>query len=200
MSRPIVRCLACTLIIVRSPAGDPVLLARAPGRPATPAAAVAVGVDWLLRVGTRGRRTSPESAVAKRSRTATFLVRPCSPSMNADSRRPATLSRWFRVAAAAVVCLSMSSLVACETSARFETTGGGHPISATVSGPLTIDSRDTHATIASPSGIVTIERTRARIDDGPWETIPEDVPLRVTMSKHTVSIRAGSVTIVRTIR
>lgn len=105
-----------------------------------------------------------------------------------------------RLATFVVVCLSMGSLVACATSRRVETTGGGHPIVATVTGPLTIDSRATHATITADSGTVTVERTRARISDDPWETIPEHVPVRVTMSKHTVSIRAGSVTISRTMR
>lgn len=143
--------------------------------------------------------TSGANGCAFGSTTETFRTRLCSPAMNAP-RLPATLSRRFRVAAATVVCISMSLLAACATSARFETTGGGHPISATVSGPLTIDSRDTHATITSPSGNVTIERTRARIADGPWETIPERVPVRVRMSKHTVSIHAGPVTISRTMR
>jgi hypothetical protein len=94
----------------------------------------------------------------------------------------------------------LSVLAACVTSARFETTGGGHPISATVNGHVTIDSLDTHATIATQTGSVTIERTRARIADGPWETIPEHVAVKVTMSKHAVSIRAGAVTIARTMR
>lgn len=120
--------------------------------------------------------------------------------MNAAPHTPAPLSRRLRVAAAAVLFISLGSLAACATSARFETTGGGHPIVATVTGPLTVDSRATHATIATPSGVVTIERTRARIGDGPWEPIPEHVPVRVRMSKHTVSIRAGSVTIARTMR
>ena len=120
--------------------------------------------------------------------------------MNAAPRTPATLSRRIRAAAAAALLFSLGSLAACASAARFETTGGGHPIVATVTGPLTVDSRATHATIATPSGTVTIERTRARIADGPWETIPEHVPVRVTMSKHTVSIRAGSVTISRTMR
>ena len=120
--------------------------------------------------------------------------------MNAAPRSPATLSHRIRVAAAAVVFISMGFLAACATSARFETTGGGHPIFATVNGPHTIESRATHTTITTRSGIVTVERTRARIADGSWETIPEHVPVRVMMSKHAVSIRAGSVAISRTIR
>ena len=120
--------------------------------------------------------------------------------MNASPRSLATHSDRIRLAAAAVVVASVVSLAACASAARFETRGGGHPILATVNGPHTIESRETHATIASQSGAVTVDRTRARIADGPWETIPENVPVRVTMSSHTVSIRAGSVTISRTTR
>jgi hypothetical protein len=120
--------------------------------------------------------------------------------LNAAPRSPVTLSHRIRLAAAAVVVVSTVSLAACATSARFETTGGGHSIFATVNGPLTIESRETHATIATQSWVVTVERTRARIANGSWETIPEHVPVRVTMSKHAVSIRAGSVTISRTMR
>jgi hypothetical protein len=114
---------------------------------------------------------------------------------------PAGIGQRIRVAAAAVVFISsVVALASCGASARLETTGGGHPIFATVTGPHTIESRATHATITTQSGIVTVERTRARIADGSWENIPEHVPVRVTMSKHAVSIRAGSVTISRTTR
>lgn len=103
---------------------------------------------------------------------------------------------WLGAAAiASVVCLA-----ACASSARFETTGGGHPVVAFVTGPHRIDSRDTHATISTPSAVVTVERTRTRVDDGPWTTIPERVPVRIDISTHTVSIRAGSVTVSRTMR
>jgi hypothetical protein len=96
--------------------------------------------------------------------------------------------------------VSMVSLAACSTAARFETRGGGHPIRVTVEGSHTIDSRESHATIATRAAVVTIERARARIADGPWEVIPEHVPVRVTMSEHAVSIHAGAVTISRTTR
>jgi hypothetical protein len=106
----------------------------------------------------------------------------------------------IRLAQAAIVAAAVVSLAACATSARFETIGGGHPIVASVTGPHTIESRETHATIATQSGVVTVERTRTRIDDGPWTTIPEHVPVLVEISTHTVSIHAGPVTVARTMR
>jgi hypothetical protein len=45
-----------------------------------------------------------------------------------------------------------------------------------------------------------VERTRARIADNPWQAIPQDVPVHISISKHVVSVRAGSVTMSRTIR
>ena len=103
-------------------------------------------------------------------------------------------------AAAAIVAASAVSVAACATATHLETSGGGHQILAAVDGSHTIESHETHATIASHSGAVTVERTRARIADGPWTTIPEHAPVRIRLSKHVVSIRAGSVTISRTIR
>jgi hypothetical protein len=49
--------------------------------------------------------------------------------------------------------------------------------------------------IATQSGVVTVEQTRARTADGPWETIPENVPVQMTMANHAMSIRGGAVTI-----
>jgi hypothetical protein len=96
------------------------------------------------------------------------------------------------------VAASVVSLAACATTARFETSGAGHPIFATVQGAHTIESRDTHATIAAEGGVVRVERDRARIADGPWEAIPAHVPVRITIAKRSVSVRAGAVTISRT--
>lgn len=111
---------------------------------------------------------------------------------------PSLLRFPMRLAAAALA--STVCLGACATATRFETAGGGHPIVAFVSGSHTVDSRDTQATISTPSGIVTVERTRTRIDAGAWTTIPDQVPVRIDMSTDTISIRAGSVTVSRTIR
>jgi predicted PhzF superfamily epimerase YddE/YHI9 len=95
---------------------------------------------------------------------------------------------------------SVVSLTACATNARFETSGAGHPIFATVHGAHTIESRDTHVTIATEAGVVRVERDRARIADGPWEAIPTHVPVRITIAKRSMSLRAGSVTMSRTMR
>jgi hypothetical protein len=160
------------------------------------------GRDTMSLIGTRGRPTGPENGFVERSTAETFLTQPGSPAMSAAPQSLATFfHRIIPVAAVAVMLLiSTGAFTGCAASARFETTGGGHPISATVTGPLTIDSRETHATITTPSGTVTIERTRARIGDEPWQTIPEHVPVRVSMSTHTVSLHAGPVTISRTMR
>jgi hypothetical protein len=88
----------------------------------------------------------------------------------------------------------------CTNRAHFETSGGGHKIFASVEGGHSIESRATHAAITSQFGEVMIERDRARIDQGRWEKIPENVPVKTSISKHTVSIRAGAVTISRTMR
>jgi hypothetical protein len=95
---------------------------------------------------------------------------------------------------------SILFLTGCIHRERFETSGGGHKISAVVEGGLTAESHATHAAISSPFGAVTIEPGRARIDQGPWQKIPENAFVQMRISKHTVSIRAGSVSMTRTVR
>jgi hypothetical protein len=99
----------------------------------------------------------------------------------------------------ALLLTSLLALAGCATAERFETSGGGHRIAGDVEGNVVIESHDTHAAISSQFGSVTIERDRARIDQAGWTAIPVDVPVTTNISKHKVSIRAGKVTISRTV-
>lgn len=91
-------------------------------------------------------------------------------------------------------------LAGCASRERFETSGGGHQIVGDVEGPqVVIESRETHAAVSSPFGNVTIERDRAQIDQAGWVKIPENIPVKMSISKHKVSIRAGAVSMTRTI-
>ena len=94
---------------------------------------------------------------------------------------------------------SIVTLAGCMNGERFETSGGGHLIAGDVEGNVVIESHETHAAISSQFGSVVIERDRARIDQAGWTKIPADVPVTTSISKHKVSIRAGKVTISRTI-
>ena len=167
------------------------------GRVASVPSVVRVTCVWgSLDVGRTDRMTERGGGGSETEKThaETLPLQPCSWDMNTPF-----FSR-IRLAAAALVAAAAVSVAACATATHIETSGGGHQILASVNGPHTIESHETGATIASHSGAVTVERTRARIADGPWTTIPEHAPVRVRMSKHVVSIQAGPVTISRTIR
>lgn len=88
----------------------------------------------------------------------------------------------------------------CANRARFETSGGGHAIFAQVEGNHTVDSRVTHATIRGEFGTVTIERDRARVGDGQWVRIPEEVAVQTEIAKGKTVVRAGKVTIASSVR
>ena len=90
-------------------------------------------------------------------------------------------------------------VAACDKSPTTTIHAAGHVITAQIAGTPSIDSHPTHAVIGGSGGTVTIESTRARIDDVPWTAIPADAPVTVNIRKHKVSVKAGAVTIERTI-
>jgi hypothetical protein len=119
--------------------------------------------------------------------------------MNSSNRSSPKKSNQLRFTTAAFFIVSSLVFGGCANPAHFETSGGGHQIVAKVEGAAVIDSQASHAAISSQFGGVTIERDRARIDQGQWTKIPENVPVETSISRHTVSIRAGRVTISRTV-
>jgi hypothetical protein len=118
--------------------------------------------------------------------------------MKSDPRSSHVRSNRRCFLAAALLVSSLLLFAGCVHPSQFETTGGGHRIFARVEGPHVVESHATHAVISSPFGVVTIEHNRARIDQGSWEKIPENVAVEMRITKHKVSIHAGAVTITRT--
>jgi hypothetical protein len=105
-------------------------------------------------------------------------------------------SRFIRTAMLGFVMLS---IIGCAKSTHLATKAGGHEIRAEIVGDHSIDTQPERGRISSPYGTVTIERARAKIDDASWTAIPEGVPVTVSISKGTVRLAAGQVTIKRTV-
>jgi hypothetical protein len=94
----------------------------------------------------------------------------------------------------------MLVITSCMKSTKITANAGGHQIRAVIAGDHSINSQPERGTISSPFGKITIERARVQIDDAPWTTIPEAVPVEVSISKGKVLLTAGSVTVKRTSR
>jgi hypothetical protein len=94
----------------------------------------------------------------------------------------------------------MLALAGCGKSTQITTHAAGHPISIVVEGDPSIDSQAEIGVISSRFGKVRIEPARVQLDDGGWTTIPEEVPVVVSISRRTLLVAAGSVTINRTKR
>jgi len=90
-------------------------------------------------------------------------------------------------------------ITGCAKSTHLTTRAGGHEIRAEIVGNHSIDTQPERGTISSSYGTVTIERTRVKVDDADWTTIPEGVPVEVSISKGTVRLAAGKVTVKRTV-
>jgi len=105
-------------------------------------------------------------------------------------------SKSKSLAALASVLLAVSG---CGHSSFIDTTGGGHQIRAVIAGNHSINSQPGRATIVSAFGTVTVERSRVQIGGGPWNRIPEAVPVELKISKGKIALTAGSVTITQTI-
>ena len=96
--------------------------------------------------------------------------------------------------------LSLVMLITgCAKSTYLTTKAGGHEIRAEIVGNHSIDTQPERGTISSPHGIVTIERTRVKVDDADWTAIPEGVPVEVSITKGSVRLAAGKVIIKRTV-
>lgn len=94
--------------------------------------------------------------------------------------------------------LVLFTLVGCAKTTRISTTAAGHEITAVTTGDHTVDSRDDRGVIQSPYGTVTIESNRVRVDNNAWTAIPEQSPVEVSISRGTVLVTAGRVTVKRT--
>jgi len=108
-----------------------------------------------------------------------------------------TCSFIFRTIPVAALLLA---LTACSKSTHISTNAAGHAISADIVGDHSIDSQADQAVISSEFGKVTIERARVRLEDGPWTTIPEGLPVVVGISRHKRWVTAGPVSIKETTR
>lgn len=100
----------------------------------------------------------------------------------------------------AVLIVLMLAVTGCNKSTQITTSAAGHQIRAAIEGNHSIESHPSQGVITSPFGKITIERARVQFDDAPWTKIPEGVPVKVSISKHKLSLTAGSVTIKQSIR
>lgn len=95
----------------------------------------------------------------------------------------------------------MALSLCCVGCARltYSTHAVGHDISAEIDGATrSIETLPTYAILRGSHGTVRIERDRVRIDDGPWNSIPDDAAISVTIDRHIVRVKAGRVSIART--
>ena len=92
------------------------------------------------------------------------------------------------------------AVTACTNARHVMVNAVNHEIRADIEGTHSIDEQPTHAIISGQFGKVTIERSRVRVEGLEWVTIPEDSPVAVRIVKHKLTVKAGGVSIVRTIR
>jgi len=116
---------------------------------------------------------------------------------NHHTNRPVTNTSRFIMTA--VLGFVMLVITGCAKSTHLTTKAGGHEIRAEIVGNHSINTQPDRGTISSPYGTVIIERTRAKFDDAAWTAIPDGVPVEVSISKGTMRLAAGRVTIKRTI-
>jgi hypothetical protein len=90
------------------------------------------------------------------------------------------------------------ALTGCHKSTHLATSAAGHQITAVVEGNHSVDTQPTGTVIRGQFGKVTIERARVQLNSVRWTTIPEDVPVKVSISSHKQWLTAGPVTITQT--
>jgi len=105
-----------------------------------------------------------------------------------------------RTTVIALLGILMLAVNGCTKSTRVTTSAAGHEINAVIAGNHSIDSQSGQGVITSEFGQITIERTRVKLGDAPWTTIPENVSVEVSISKGKLWLAAGNVTTSRTIR
>ncbi len=104
---------------------------------------------------------------------------------------------FFKLGTLSAVGL-LFAMTGCHKSTHIVTSAAGHPITAVVEGNHSVDTQPTGAVIRSQFGKVTIERDRVQFDAARWTTIPEDVPVKISISNHKQWLTAGPVTITQT--
>jgi hypothetical protein len=118
--------------------------------------------------------------------------------MNNLTYRQLLVSSKIRTMCAIIGLMILAT--SCMKSTKITTNAGGHRIRAVIAGEHSINSQPERGTISGPFGKITIERARVQIDDAPWTTIPEAVPVEVSILKGKVLLTAGFVTVKRTSR
>lgn len=96
------------------------------------------------------------------------------------------------------VAALLVALTACGKFNHIATNAAGHIISVEIEGDPSIDSQTDRAVISCQFGKITIESARVRLEDGPWTTIPQEVPVTVGIARHKRWVTAGSVSIKET--
>jgi hypothetical protein len=114
---------------------------------------------------------------------------------NSNQNKPDRSRLALSVLAAALI----GGLIGCAKSTQISIQAAGHEISVLIAGNHSIESDADRASIRSSYGTVTVESTRMKLDDNPWTTIPADSPVEVRIAKGRVSMKAGNVTVKRTI-
>lgn len=105
-------------------------------------------------------------------------------------------SRWFFNTVAALALLFATA--SCSPVDHISTRAAGHAITIEIEGNHSLDAQTDRAVIASQFGRITVESSRVRLGEGPWNKIPVDVPMLVGISKHKRWVKAGAVSIQET--
>ncbi len=92
------------------------------------------------------------------------------------------------------------ALAGCKNSTRISTHAAGHEITVQIEGNHSLETLTDRAVITGEFGKITVERARVQLGDGPWNKIPEAVPMTVGILKHKSWVTAGGVSIKETSR
>jgi hypothetical protein len=90
---------------------------------------------------------------------------------------------------------ALLTLPACDHPSNVTTQAAGHAVHARITGAYAIDAQTNRAVISNDYGRVTIHANQVQLDNNPPASIPPGVPVTLAMSRNSMKIIAGSLTI-----
>jgi hypothetical protein len=127
-------------------------------------------------------------------------LKPKSSNYSMNNPAPRQLPRNLRIYTLTALISLMLAATGSGKSTHVMTNATGHQINAVIEGDHSIASLPGQGTISSPHGKITVEPSRVKFNDASWTTIPEAVPMEVKISKRTLWLAAGPVTVKQNVR